>query len=77
MTIGYFSRAFNKDHKSLSTKTHIIDNDKILCGYKPHKTMQFQWCIIGVGVDRLDVVECDKCKEKYLKKGKVNYEKGR
>ena len=69
MTIGYFSRAFNKDHKSFSTKTHIVDNGKVLCGYKPHKTLEFLWCKIGIDVGSLDYLECNKCKERFLKKG--------
>jgi hypothetical protein len=72
MTVGYFGRAFTSKHKSLTTKTHIVDNDKVLCGYKPHKTMSFQWCIIGEGIDRLDCVECNECKKRYLNKKGVN-----
>jgi hypothetical protein len=63
MAVGYFGRAFNKDHKSLSTKTHIAINNKVICGYKPHKTLSFQWCSMG---DNLDYVECDKCKQKFI-----------
>jgi hypothetical protein len=74
MTIGYFGRAFNFKHKSLTTKTHIVNNDRVLCGYKPHKTLSFQWCIIGVGINKLDIVECKECRvraEKLLQKEKV------
>ncbi len=64
MTIGWFGRCFNVNHKSLSTKTHIANNGKVLCGYKPHKTLEFNWCS---GVDNLEYLECKKCKEKLLK----------
>ena len=70
MIIGWFGRPFNKKHKSLSTKTHIVHNSKTLCGYKPHKTLEFQWCAFTV---RLQYVECEKCKERLLKrKGIIN-----
>lgn len=68
MLIGWFGRPFNYKHKSLATKTHIVNEEKVLCGYKPHKTMEFQWCKTIEGIDELDYVECNKCKEKYIKK---------
>jgi hypothetical protein len=73
MTIGYFARPFNFKHKSFSTKTHIVENNKVLCGYKPHKTLSFQWCkfLRGSSEDNLDYLECNKCRELYNKK--VNY----
>jgi hypothetical protein len=61
MIVGYFGRPFNKDHKSFTTKTHIVENSKVLCGYKPHKTLEFLWC----AYNNLDYVECDKCKKVY------------
>ncbi len=65
MIVGWFDRCFNVKHKSLSTKTHIFNGDKVLCGYKPHKTMEFQWCV-GIGnLDFITFVECDKCKNKF------------
>lgn len=68
MTIGYFSRAFNFKHKSLSTKTHIVNNNKVLCGYKPHKTLNFLWCaFLSDGIDNLQYLECNKCKDRYVK----------
>lgn len=73
MTIGYFSRAFNSKHKSLSTKTHIIEKGKVLCGYKPHKTLEFLWCKIGIDIGSLEYLECKRCKEVY-KKGVTNGE---
>jgi hypothetical protein len=67
MTIGYFGRPFNFKHKSLSTKTHIVENNKVLCGYKPHKTLSFQWCSFVSNERTVDMVECPKCKEKAIK----------
>jgi len=64
MLIGWFGRCFNKDHKSLSTKTHIVKEGKVLCGYIPHKTMEFQFCS---GISQLEYLECDKCKIKLEK----------
>ena len=50
-------------------KTHIVKEGKVLCGYRPHKTMEFNWC---AGIDRLEYLECDKCKMKLEKiKGKI------
>lgn len=57
---GYFARATEKGHKAAWTKVHLVRDGKPLCGYKPHKTMQFQWNSNGV---HLPYVECDKCKE--------------
>ncbi len=56
--IGWFGRAFNYKHKSLSTKTHAILNGKVLCRYKPHKTLKLNWCS---GLDNLIYLECKKC----------------
>ena len=72
MIIGYFARPFNFKHKSLTTKTHIVENNKVLCKYKPHKTLEFLWCkfLRGSSEDNLDYLECNKCKKIY--ENKVN-----
>lgn len=57
---GYFARARENGQTSKWTKVHLVDNGKPLCGYVPHKTMQFQWNSQGV---HLAYVECDKCRE--------------
>lgn len=59
---GYFARATEKGHKAAYTKTHLILDGKPMCGYKPHKTMQFVWNAQGA---HKPYVECNKCKEKY------------
>jgi hypothetical protein len=61
MTIGFFARATKGKQRAKFTITHIVDFDKVLCGYKPHKTMRFQWCCIGL---REEYVECKKCLKK-------------
>ena len=63
MKTGYFARPFNYYHKSKTTMVHIVDNDnKPICGYKPHRTMKFQWCSLSV---YLIYVECKKCKKEF------------
>lgn len=59
---GYFARATEKGHKNKSTISHLLKDGKVLCGYKPHKTMQFLWCSTGA---KMSHVECNKCKNKY------------
>lgn len=44
------------------TMVHIVSSAGLpICGYKPNKKMEFQWCANGI---RLEYVECKKCKEK-------------
>ena len=65
MKTGYFARPFNYHHKSKSTMTHIVnDYNKPICGYKPHKTMKFQWCSMDIN---LTYTECKKYYEKGIK----------
>ena len=65
MKTGYFARPFNYSHRSKATIVHIVNNDnKPICGYKPHKTMQFQWTHLSVD---LMYVECKKCKQKWAR----------
>jgi len=62
---GYFSRAHEDGHSAKSTIVHIVDSyNKPICGYKPHKTMQFLLCAYGI---YFPYVECKKCKEKIMK----------
>jgi hypothetical protein len=64
MKTGYFGRATEEKHKAYHTRVHILDErENCLCRYKPHKTMKFQFCSNGIG---LDYVECDKCKDIFL-----------
>ena len=62
MTIGYFGRAFDFKHKGLTTKTHVVENNKVLCGYTPHKTLSFQWCSFSVYAS-IEMIECPRCKK--------------
>ena len=57
---GYFARATENGHKACSTKTHIVRGKLPLCGYRPHKTMQFMFNSAGI---YMPFVECKKCKE--------------
>ena len=72
MRTGYFARATEKGHNSKSTQVHIENEGKGLCGYKPHKTMKFQWCAADV---YLSYVECNKCKKIFEKMEKKNQPK--
>jgi len=68
MKTGYFARATEEGHRAKFTQVHIVDDyDKPLCGYKPHKTMQFYFCSIGV---YLPYIECKRCKVKLFKRRK-------
>lgn len=63
MKTGYFARAHEDEHNAQATMVHIVDWDnKPLCRYKPHPTMNFQWCAGGVN---LSYVECKECRKKY------------
>lgn len=59
MMTGYFGRASSKGVRAISTKTHVVEGHKPICGYRPHSTMLFQWCAPGI---QLSYVECPKCK---------------
>jgi hypothetical protein len=73
MMIGYFGRANENGHSARHTKTHVINDRKVLCGYKPHKTMMFQWCSNGLGFP--STIECVSCKEKAKKILEKEYSK--
>jgi len=62
--IGYFARAHEDGHSARRSKVHVINDDIVLCGYKPHETMKFQWC---AGMTTIDYVECNICKQKLNK----------
>ena len=60
MKTGYFGRATEKGYNAKSTQVHIVNGEGVsICGYKPHKTMEFQWCATFA---YLPYVECKKCK---------------
>ena len=58
---GYFGRASGGGHKALATKVHYVKSDgKCACGYKPHKTLKFQWCADDVAYEYIDCPRCRK-----------------
>lgn len=70
---GYFGRPSPvPGGTGISTNVHYVGADgKPVCGYKPHKTMEFQWCSDGLNFQYL---ECKGCKEwaKNREKSKIN-----
>jgi len=65
MKTGYFGRPTEGTYKAKHTIVHILKpNEVCLCGYRPHKTMKFQWCANWV---ELEYIECKKCINGYLK----------
>ena len=59
-TTGYFARPTVGKRRAKWTMTHVVRNNKVLCGYKPHRTMMFQWC----GNSDVVVAECAECRRK-------------
>jgi len=66
-TIGYFARATEGKKTAKTTMTHVIHLGKVLCRYKPHKTMNFQWCSMGINERTFETIECKECRKKYAK----------
>ena len=44
-----------------SFTVHAVMEGKPLCGWRPRKNMEFQWCAGGI---RWDYLECERCKAK-------------
>ena len=60
LSTGWFGQPEGK-----STKVHVKKSDgTCLCGYRPHKSFQFQWCAHDI---QMDYLECPKCKDKAKK----------
>ena len=57
---GWFGRASKKGQKGCHTKVHYTRDGKPVCGHKPHKTMQFQFCAHGF---QYTWVECKGCRD--------------
>ena len=59
---GYFGRAHEKGHKAGHTHVHLFNarTGNCVCGYRPHKTMQFQGCSAGI---QINYVDCPRCKK--------------
>lgn len=48
-----------------SVKTHVSDGRKTLCGWKPGRRKEFQWCA-PVRVNTLNDIECLRCRANAL-----------
>lgn len=59
---GYFGRATEGGHRAARSGVHFTEDGKPVCGYKPAKAMQFQFCSQGF---HWPYIECEKCKAKY------------
>ncbi len=52
----------------IATNVHYVKPDgKVACGYKPHKTMEFQWCSHGLNFPYLECKGCKKWVDKHMK----------
>jgi hypothetical protein len=75
--IGYFARATTLQHKAVATQTHVVLQGKCLCGYKPHKTLRFQWNSMQ-DMTPIVYIECKKCRDRvwarFDKYKKINVE---
>ncbi len=53
---------FGQPNRGRSTQVHVKTKSGVcLCGYKPHKSFEYQWCSHGI---TLEYVECSKCRKK-------------
>ena len=68
---GYFGRATEDGHKAMVTKhIHFVeDGEQPICGYKPHKTMEFQFCTVGFDNRYVSCPRCIKKKERIINEG--------
>jgi hypothetical protein len=68
---GYFARATENGHSAKHTQVHVYSHssNRALCGYRPHKTMLFQWVSRGITPP---YVECSGCLAKCLKLGQFS-----
>ncbi len=61
METGRYVRATGepkKGCKQIITKIHVTEDDNPICGYKPHKTLRFEWNVQGI---MRSYVECKTC----------------
>ena len=66
---GWFGRPQQHgSHYARWTKVHVVvvtdglgEIGRVLCGYKPHRTMEYQFCTRGI---RFDYIESPRCKER-------------
>lgn len=68
---GWYGRANEDKHTAKHTKVHFVKNFKPLCGYRPHKSMSFQWNSTHSYV--FDYVECAECKRRAIKENDKKY----
>lgn len=52
---------YGKPGTHYTSGVHAVRDGKPLCGYRPAKTMVFQWCANGI---QHDYLECDRCRER-------------
>jgi hypothetical protein len=51
-----------------STKVHVLKEDgTCLCGYKAHKSFEYQWCASGINLEYVDCTTCKRKSEKLIK----------
>jgi len=64
-TTGWYGRPTENGLPARVTKyVHFILNGRPVCGYKPHPTMQLQWCASGRILRYIDCPKCLKWKPK-------------
>jgi hypothetical protein len=57
---GYFARPTERGMNEKVSSVHLVCGQHPICGYKPHRTMRFQFCA-NFPFD--EYVKCPKCKE--------------
>jgi len=61
---GWYGRATENDHRAMFTMVHFVEDGKPICGYRPHKTMIFQFCASGFYDNYVECPACRRKKEK-------------
>lgn len=68
ISTGWFGQPSKPEGNGRSTITHVRKDDgTCLCGYKPHKNYQYQWCFSGISMDYIECKGCREQAEKLLK----------
>lgn len=57
MQTGYFA------NQNRSTKVHLVENGKAICGSKMSQDAEFHWCSRTA---HLSYVNCEKCRKAYI-----------
>jgi len=71
--IGYYAKEGNHKGRNWSG-THIVEDGKPICGYKPHNSMKFQWCSNN---NHSFSVECKACTKKLKQIGSKTEKEGK